>query len=705
MKYVLVLMALTFGFSLSFAQETPWCGTDQYNEAIFDANPTLRTQMHEHLVRVTSGIYAGGDREDEFIIPVVVHIMHNNGDGNISYEQVQSGIDMLNEDFNRENADAGDTRNTDEAPFAPIASNMGIRFELAKLDPDGNCTNGIERRNVGERSYNTGNRAKHTSQDGLDAWNRNYYFNIWIVNSIDSGGEGTILGYAEFPYGGGSSNYGVIIRNDSYGTLGTATGDRTLSHEVGHCLGLLHTFQGSCHGSACDSNGDYCCDTPPVSEAQWSCGVLQNTCDDIPSGDFYDFDALDQFENFMSYSPCQNMFSTDQKNIVLGNFESIPFLGNLVDPDHNAEAGVGLPDVLCKAQFLSDYPVICAGNDLQFYDDSYGNVTERTWTFEGGTPSTSTEENPVITYNAPGLYHVELEATDGVSTVSTLVEDYILVLPNPGTGLPYSENFETIATVPDFDRFLVLNDDEDVTWELSETVGYSGTHCVYIDNRGNNSRTKDVLISGSIDLSDVSLGDNMVFNFKYAYRKRRSDDDEWLRFYISKDCGKTWALRKNIHGDGLSELTQSGSAYVPAGPDEWTQVNITSINSTYYTSDFRFKFEFQNDDGNNIYLDDINLYPVSMTGITESEITALRVYPNPATDRITVQLSTTSNEDVTVTLLNAIGEEIEVLFSGATQSSVSNEINYNTIHLPAGVYFVRAISNSGNSEIIRFVKN
>ena len=238
MKNFIVTSLFIFAVGALNAQVEPWCGTDQYNESIFAANPDLRLQMHEHLSRVTSGAFASEERDGECIIPVVVHIIHDNGEGNIRHEQVLSGIQMLNEDFNRTNADADDTRDTDTAPFLDQASNMGIRFELAKIDPDGECTNGIQRRYAGSRSYNAGNGMKHYSSGGLDAWTRNYYFNIWIVNSINSDGAGTILGYAEFPYGGGSSNYGVIIRNDYFGSTGTASGDRTLTHEVGHCLGF-----------------------------------------------------------------------------------------------------------------------------------------------------------------------------------------------------------------------------------------------------------------------------------------------------------------------------------------------------------------------------------------------------------------------------------------------------------------------------------
>lgn len=699
-KFLLGLV-LSFGAHSLNAQTTPWCATDQHFQSQVETNPALETEMHEQLLRANSGIYYDGDRE-EYVIPVVVHVLHNNGVGNITEAQILSGIQMLNEDFNRTNEDATETRETAEAPFLGYAAAIGVRFELAKLDPDGNCTNGIQRRNVGSRSYNAGENAKHDGSGGLDAWNRNYYFNIWIVNSIQSGGGGTTLGYAEFPYGGGSSTYGVIIRNDSYGTIGTASGDRTISHEVGHCLGLLHTFQGGCHSNACNANGDYCCDTPPVAEPLWSCVTSQNSCNEIPTGDTYVFDAVDQFENFMSYSPCQNMFSADQKTIVLGNLESISFLNNLVDPANNATAGVGLPAVLCKAQFDSDTPIICQGGDLAFRDDSYHNVTEWNWTFEGGSPASSSEENPIINYNTPGVYSVTLEVSDGISTVSSTVVDYVVVLANPGTGLPYSENFESLVSIPDFNHFLIVDEDESASWTISDLAGYSGTRSAYLANRGVNNSTLDELISGSIDLSDVDTSDNIVFSFKYAYVKRNASNDEWLRFYISKDCGETWTLRKNIHNDDLSSTVQN-AAYTPTSLDEWRTVVISNIYADYYTSGFRYKFQFENDNGNNIYIDDINMYSGAMVGIAEEKIQpSISVYPNPTLSETQIHIASTVNETYTIKAYNAFGACIELIYEGDLTTG-EHYITWNTEALAAGIYTLH-ITAGNEIQTIRIVK-
>ncbi|MBI3136130.1 MAG: T9SS type A sorting domain-containing protein [Bacteroidetes bacterium] len=709
MKKIGLLVISLIGLSTPFFAQQNWCGTDARLNKTFEEHPEYVQQFIEHNARISGGQMSAGDRTDPIVIPVVVHVIHDNGVGNISYDQIVSGIDMLNLDYNRLNPDTIDTRNTTEAPFEPLAVSFDITFALAKIDPNGNCTNGVERRNSPGATYNAGENAKYYAQGGLDAWPRDRYMNIWIVNSIESDGTGGItLGYAEFPQFD-TDGFGVIIRHDSYGTIGTASGDRTLTHEIGHCLGLLHTFQGpfigggtGCHTTDCAGAGDFCCDTPPASAAHWDCPPTYNSCTSVPVNDPYTFDAYDQWENYMSYAPCQNMFSLGQYTMVSANLTNIDFLMNLVSLSNQTATGVLSPAVLCQASFYSDVQTICAGNTVNFSDESYFNVTGWTWTFEGATPGTSTDQNPVITYNTAGTYDVTLEATDGISTVSVTLADYILVLPDPGDILPYKEGFETLTTVPDNDRFLVENGNGGTTWQLTSSTAYSGSDCAYLENFGTDDASTDALISGTIDLSGVDAADPMVFYFRYAYKRQTTANDEWLKFYVSKDCGQTWALRKNIHGSSLGSAT-STSAYTPTSPDEWTEVNVTNITSDYYVSDFRYKFEFTNDGGNNMYLDHINMYPQSMTGVVENTpLTALAVYPNPASQEAVISFVSVAQSNCTIELYDALGNLVSMVYSGSLAAGAQT-FAVNTASLAEGIYMIR-ITGDETIETLKLIK-
>lgn len=706
MKKLILLAFVAISF-VSLSQDN-WCGFDQKLQKDFDANPLLENQMYDRFDRINSGQIVAQDRTDPIIIPVVVHVLHDGDEGNISYAQIEDGIRVLNEDYNRLNADASNTRNTAQAPFLPVAATIGIQFVLAKIDPDGNCTNGVERRDS-PLAANVGNddNTKFYANGGLDAWDRNRYFNVWTVNDIENdGGGGTILGYAQFPSWGSASTYGLIMRHDRMGEIGTSFGGRTLSHEVGHCLGLLHPFQSGCgsSGSSCSNQGDGICDTPPVNEPHWSCASSQNYCPQVPIGDAYGFDADDQFENFMSYSPCQNMFSEGQKSVILANFSSINHMVNLASHATQIATGVNLPAALCQAEFSSSSTIICAGSTVDFADESFFGVTGRTWTFDGGMPLTSPDSATTVTYNTPGVYAVTLEVTNGTNSQTEIKTNYISVLPNPGTTLPYHEGFENLTTFPDNYNYFIENDDNGNTWEITNDVASTGgVKSLKLTNYNVAGGTEDRFVTGPIDLSVLDASENFLITFDYAYNKRTSGDLEKLRVYVSKDCGVTWSLRKNIQGDNLSSVVNS-SEYTPADKSEWTTITIDNVTSSYYVSNFRVMFQFLGDNGNNIYLDNINLYPQSWLSTTESKIeNSISVYPNPATNLLNITFLSTSNQNVTIDIYNAVGQKVNQVYAGNV-SIGENNFNTSITSLANGIYYVK-IKGDSISKTVKIIKN
>jgi PKD repeat protein len=331
-------------------------------------------------------------------------------------------------------------------------------------------------------------------------------------------------------------------------------------------------------------------------------------------------------------------------------------------------------------------------------------VSGTNWTFAGGSPGTSTSNNPTIVYNTPGVYSVTLQATDGSTTLTNTKTNYIVVLGNPGDALPYFEGFETLSTFPDYQRFTSTDEDGDEEWLLTSTAFSSGAKSLKLNNFGTTQvGTIDAFSSGAIDLSGVDPADDIVFNFRYAYRKKAATDDEWLRFYVSKDCGETWILRKQWHGNALSAVTATG-AYTPPDETAWYSAEVTNINSVYYVANFRYKFEFENDGGNNMYIDDINLHPASMTEIAEeTPISGLSIYPNPVNDMMEIRLDILESADYSITLINTIGELVSVVYQGELVAG-TNQLSYSAATLAKGIYFLRIESN-GIIETRKVVKN
>ena len=242
-------------------------------------------------------------------IPVVVHVIYNANEENISDAQIQSQIDVLNDDFRLLNTDSL----LDTHPFWPDAADCQIEFCLALQDPNGNSTNGITRTMTNLTSFDNNGDEKFTSSGGKDNWDPTKYLNIWVCNLDGTGGT---LGYATFPSDLTSipEEDGVVIDYRAFGTLGTAgTGGfnvndlgRTATHEVGHWLNLRHIWGDAVCGD------DFVSDTEPAEAPNYGCPTFpynaSNSCGSGVNGEMY--------MNYMDYvdDACMVMFTFGQSD-------------------------------------------------------------------------------------------------------------------------------------------------------------------------------------------------------------------------------------------------------------------------------------------------------------------------------------------------------------------------------------------------------
>jgi hypothetical protein len=208
MKNFLVTATLLYTFVSGFSQK---CLTDYYYEQYKKAHPELQAQ-YDKFTHIED--YAPMQKTNAVrIIPVVFHVIHEYGVENISKAQIQDEINILNEDYRKKNADTVNTR----APFKPYASDCQYEFRLAQIDPNGNCTEGID------RIYSPLTNDATDAVKAVSWWPNTKYLNIWVVKSIDNtGGTGYILGYAQFPGVGAASTDGIIVRHDCIGKIGTS---------------------------------------------------------------------------------------------------------------------------------------------------------------------------------------------------------------------------------------------------------------------------------------------------------------------------------------------------------------------------------------------------------------------------------------------------------------------------------------------------
>lgn len=293
------------------------CSSVEYNDALRAENPNVpsKEEFEEWLAPKIEEfkLMRALNRKVTLTIPVVVHVIHNGdpiGDGvneNISDAQVESQIAVMNEDFRRLIGTPGEGAGVD----------VEVEFCLAQVDPDGNATNGINRVDLGQDSWSTD--AINSTVKPTTIWDPEQYMNMWSVRFSNS----SLLGYAQFPSnsglaglnadGGSASTDGVVAGFGYFGSSDYDDGNfvtsapydkgRTMTHEVGHWLGLRHIWgDGGC------GVDDFCDDTPESDASNFGCATGHESCG-----------TVDQVENYMDYSDdlCMNIFTQDQKDRVL----------------------------------------------------------------------------------------------------------------------------------------------------------------------------------------------------------------------------------------------------------------------------------------------------------------------------------------------------------------------------------------------------
>ncbi|RMF01081.1 MAG: T9SS C-terminal target domain-containing protein [Bacteroidetes bacterium] len=333
-KHLLTLTACLTVFSLA-AQEHTYhqiCGYDHYVRALESAYPGFYDATQAPFERVRAG--AEARNLTVYTIPVVVHIVYQNQEQNLPDSLIAGVLDVLNQDYRRLNLDAELVREA----FTDVVGDPHIEFELAgveRVESTASFQLDLLRGSLPDN-------VKQTATGGSDAWDTEHYLNIWVCN-IEGG---ALLGYAyppanlaNWPAGANAPEPaldGVVIHHEVFRRTGTYTArgflgldettiqlrGRTITHEVGHYLGLRHIWGDgplAIFGFPDCSADDGVEDTPNQGlNSQFQCDATLNTCTDAGN------DLPDMFENFMDYSQedCLNSFTNGQIAIMRSVLEN-----------------------------------------------------------------------------------------------------------------------------------------------------------------------------------------------------------------------------------------------------------------------------------------------------------------------------------------------------------------------------------------------
>ena len=317
-NYYLLLILSAVIFITSCKPKEPGalrCGTMEGYQERLDSDPqfaenevNLEQEISAYIKNMRAGEFTEF-RSGKVVIPVVVHVVYANATENVTDAQIQSQIDVLNEDYRRLNADVSNV----PTDFQTLVADARIEFKLAERDPDCNPTSGITRTSTTVSSFDHSSTAatptarnpvKFASSGGVDGWPSEEYLNLWVCDL-----SGNTLGYASFPSDLASrpDEDGVVIDYEAFGDTGTAAAPfdlgRTATHEIGHWLNLKHIWGDD--GTACTGT-DYVDDTP--NQAGYNTGC--------PTHPHSSCSSDDMFMNYMDYvdDDCMIMFSNGQSD-------------------------------------------------------------------------------------------------------------------------------------------------------------------------------------------------------------------------------------------------------------------------------------------------------------------------------------------------------------------------------------------------------
>lgn len=602
-------------------------------EELFRSNPGFKAQFEANQSRLNEKMSAQGAQRTTALndtVPVVIHLI---GDASIQSmvtdALLQSQIDVLNEDFQGKNADS--TRIP--AAFKSLYGKMGLTFILAQTDPNGQPTNGIDRRtNSITFSSGTADNAKKTSMGGLDAWDPQQYMNLWVVSFGSTG----LLGISVFPGDPRPLNlHGFVCDYRAFGRGGSYmypefNKGRTTTHELGHFWNLRHIWAddgGSCAGSDFPSTpwGSATDDTPNQGDMNFgnpdgpgTGTVVTDNCSISAPGVMY--------QNYMDYTDdiAMVMFTKGQGSrmegaITLSSDRSPVLNSNTYKPPVAYPNDASLNSItnplngglVCGATVAPKIVVQNRGTNTlstvtvtmtlngtaqapQTFTVNLASGAQTTLTLNNITAAAGSNTLLISTSQPSGV------ADDNVANDAKSVS-FNLTTP---MALPLTQNFEgSFPPVP----WTVVNADGARTW-VRMSPGKSSSFSMFIDNYNYQAPGQiddfrsPVLSSGASDVINIS------FDVAHKHYSSSATFMDTLTVLVSADCGasftsvyKKWGAQLN----STAGAAPSGDVNFVPTSSEWRTETITLPSALTTGGQFMVIFRNTTRWGNNTYVDNI----------------------------------------------------------------------------------------------------
>jgi hypothetical protein len=643
-------------------------------------------------------------------IPVVIHVIHNGEDigtgTNISDEQIFSQIEVLNQDFNRLNADAVNT----PPEFAAVAGSMTIEFVLARRDPDGLPTTGINRVQGTKTSWTLTDNATFKA---LSYWPSDDYLNIWVIKF-----SGNFVGYAQFPVSnllgldeyqnGLASTDGVVVDYTAFGTIDAGTfpldpsynKGRTATHEIGHFFGLRHIWGDATCGD------DYVADTPLQRSSTTNCpSHPQTTTCGTP--------IVKMFQNFMDYTDdaCMNLYTAGQisrMELILDDL-TVPRRNSLLNSPGLLDPDCDRIDVVLQ-RIESPAPISCTDNSsirLNVLNRSCFPLTSITVEYiinqDAIRSSTITLPEPleinkstIITLppsrfqlNENSVFVTITHANDLPDEDNTnSSETRKIIVDKSADRIPLRENFDTFT-------WPTISPQDGINWELT-TTNFGTSATVQASDQGIRG-TEAWLATPVLDFSSAFKA-SVFFDYSYGFNGTESDR---LKVVASTNCGNTYPITLfDRLGSALATVTTS-LPWQPSQAEDWRQKTFINLNSLAGLKNVRLAFVFTNATGNNVYVDNIEFF--------------LSDNPNPvdvSPDFYSVYWNTNAHASVTFNLPERMPVRIQIVdilgrsFIDTSAPDILNQtFPIDLGGASSGIYFLRVQATGLNSVTKFYLSN
>ncbi len=692
LKFTLLSFAVAFSvvpFSVN-GQENH-CGSDAMRKELISQHPEIlqSEKQLDDLTREFIANYhpeAGGRSSSTFIIPLVFHVISQAGTENISDAQIYSEMKIMNDNWNRRNADTSVVIPS----FKSLIGNMGIEYRLANRDPNGNVCTGIDRV-YSVQSYMGNDYSK------LSNWPRDKYMNVWVVRQMMDG----VAGYAYYP---GSVDVllntpardGVILLYNYIGEIGTGSffNSRTLTHEIGHCFNLKHCWGDSNDpGVAC---GDDDVQDTPFTKGWASCPSPANAKICTPG-------LIENYQNFMEYSYCSHMFTIDQTARVAAALNSNKSdRNNLWTPANLAATGTD-DTIYDKAPPIADFGIakrfVCVNSNAQFLAlPDTSEVDSYEWTFSNANISTSTDRNPVVQFQTQGWQTVTLKVTNSVGNSSKTKTSLVFVSYDHALfQAPFTQDFESPYVFSSSGWGAANYDNNNTTFAYSNQGAHAGTGCAKLNNYyADADHDIDEIVSPGYDLSQLTTAQKtLTFDYSWAstaqsFALHTADS---MNVFASTDCGVNWSniYKKGTHS-GTAVLINAGSitgSFTPTNAQVWWKQVSIPLSNVLIKPNVMFRFQVMSSvGGNNFYIDNINIGTPTTAIEDLSSVSDISIFPNPTHGDATLNLDLSKAGNLSVKVYDIQGKEVMNVFDGWLNAGEAQMTIEGSSKLSTGVYIV-----------------